>query len=138
MHSITLAPRLGRDPKLRYTPDGTPVCTFSVTDNGRCDKPVWFRVTAWRRLAEVYGEYLTQRREVVVQGRLQGDDAGGPRIWTGNDGQPRASFEVTAQSVEFLGGGQRDDAHQQHAQEPRPYGGEPPAEGLAVQDEIPF
>ncbi|MBN1975955.1 MAG: single-stranded DNA-binding protein [Anaerolineae bacterium] len=145
MHNLVIAGNLGRDPEMRYLPDGTPVCSFSVVDNG--DKRagvVWFRVTAWRRLGEVCNQYLAKGRGVVVQGRLQADDNGGPRVWTGNDGQARASFEVTAQSVEFIGGGdpQGDDGQQEHAQrEPRPHGpngGEPPAEGPAVQDEIPF
>jgi single-stranded DNA-binding protein len=49
-------------------------------------------------------EYLRKGRQVLVEGRLNPDDNGNPRVWTGNDGQARASFEVTAQTVRFLGG----------------------------------
>jgi single-strand DNA-binding protein len=149
MHNLVIAGNLGRDPDLRYTPDGTPVATFSVADNRRWNRPdgsageqvTWFRVTAWRRLAEVCAEHLSKGRSVVVQGRLQADDTGSPKVWTGQDGQPRASFEVEAASVEFLGSGQRDDA--QGEQRDRGFGpgaGIPPLEGPAADDldEIPF
>jgi single-strand DNA-binding protein len=111
-HKIIIAGYLGRDPEMRYTPDGTPVTNFSVAasrkwsrqDGTQVDETVWFRVTAWRRLAEICNEYLQKGRPVLVEGRLQPDDRGNPRVWTGNDGATRASYEVTAQTVKFLGG----------------------------------
>jgi single-strand DNA-binding protein len=111
-HKIIIAGNLGRDPEMRYTPDGTPVTTFSVATNRRWTRPdgsqgeetVWFRVTAWRRTAEVCNQYLQKGRQVLVEGRLKPDENGGPRVWTGNDGVARASFEVTAETVRFLGG----------------------------------
>jgi single-strand DNA-binding protein len=111
---LTIVGNLGRDPEMRYTQDGTPVTNFSVATNRRWtnqdgsqgEETVWFRVTAWRRLAEVCNEYLEKGRQVLVEGRLQADrETGGPRVWTGRDGQARASFEVTAQTVKFLGRG---------------------------------
>jgi single-strand DNA-binding protein len=116
-HKIIIAGNLGRDPEMRYTQDGTPVTNFSVATNRRWNSPdgeqneetVWFRITAWRRLAETCNEYLKKGRQVLIEGRLQPDpDTGGPRLWTGNDGAVRASFEVTAISVRFLSG--RGDA----------------------------
>lgn len=116
-HKIIIAGNLGKNPELRYTQDGTPVTNFSVATNRRWndangqqnEETVWFQVTAWRRLAETCNEYLKKGRQVLVEGRLQPDpETGGPRIWTGNDGTVRASFEVTAVTVRFLGG--RDDA----------------------------
>jgi single-strand DNA-binding protein len=104
---------LGGDPEMRYTPDGTPVTNFSVATNRRWNNPdgsqgeetIWFRVTAWRKLAETCNQYLSKGRQVFVEGRLTPDKAtGGPRIWTGNDGKPRASYEMTADTVKFLGG----------------------------------
>jgi len=109
---LTIVGNLGADPELRFTPDGTPVCNFSVATNRRWtskegvpgEETVWFRVTAWRRMAEVCNEYLQKGRQVLVIGHLKPDaETGGPRIWIGNDGEPRASFELTAQSVKFLG-----------------------------------
>ncbi len=109
---LTIVGNLGQDPEMRYTPDGTPVTNFSVATNRRWtaadgsqgEETVWFRVTVWRRMAEVCNEYLEKGRQVLVEGRLRPDpQTGGPRVWTGRDGEPRASFEVTAQSVQFLG-----------------------------------
>jgi single-strand DNA-binding protein len=111
---LTLVGNLGRDPEMRYTSDGTPVTNFSVATNRRWtnsdgsqgEETVWFRVTAWRRMAEVCNEYLEKGRQVLVEGRLLADpETGGPRVWTGRDGQTRASYEVTASTVKFLGRG---------------------------------
>jgi single-strand DNA-binding protein len=110
---VIIAGNLGRDPELRYTPQGTPVVSFSVATNEswtdqsgeQQERTTWFRVTAWRRLAEICGQYLTKGRQVLVEGRMNPDpDTGGPRVWTGNDGTPRASYEITAMTVKFLGG----------------------------------
>lgn len=109
---LTIVGNLGRDPEMRYTPDGTPVTNFSVATNRRWtnadgsqgEETVWFRVTAWRRLAEVCNEYLEKGRQVLVEGRLSPDrETGGPRVYQRRDGSYGASFEVTAQTVKFLG-----------------------------------
>ena len=66
----------------------------------------WFRVTCWRKLAEAANEYLDKGQQVFVEGELRGDAVDGsqnPRIWQGNDGEHRASYEVTARTVKFLG-----------------------------------
>jgi single-strand DNA-binding protein len=111
-HKIIVVGNLGRDPEMRYTPSGTPVTHFSVATNRRWtnadgspgEETVWFRVTAWRRLAETCNQYLQKGRQVLVEGQLRPDpETGGPRIWTGNDGVARASFELTARTVKFLG-----------------------------------
>jgi single-strand DNA-binding protein len=129
---------LGRDPEMRYTSDGTPVTNFSVATNRRWTNPdgspgeetVWFRVTAWKRLAETCNQYLKKGRQVLIEGQLKPDPAtGGPRMWTGNDGVARASYEVTALAVKFLGGrGEAPPSEVAGAPE------EPPEEG----EEIPF
>ena len=116
-HKIIILGNLGNDPQMRYTQDGTPVTNFSVATNRRWngsdgqqnEETVWFRVTTWRRLAETCAEYLKKGRQVLVEGRLKPDpETGGPPIWTGNDGSVRASFEVVAVTVRFLGG--RDES----------------------------
>jgi len=100
---------VGRDPELRYTPDGTAVCDFSVavsqrwTANGeQKEKTTWFRVTCWRQLAEVVNQYVTKGRQVLVTGEVDAS------AWVGDDGEPRAQLEITARDVKFLG--QRGDA----------------------------
>jgi single-strand DNA-binding protein len=136
---LIIVGNLGRDPEMRYTPDGTPVTTFSVATNRRWtnqdgspgEETVWFRVSAWRRLAETCNQYLSKGRMVLVEGELRPDAAtGGPRIWTGNDGIARASFEVTARNVRFMPG--RGEGPPMEA--PGEFEG-PPAE---EEDEIPF
>ena len=109
---IIIVGNLGRDPEMRYTPQGTPVTNFSVATNRKWtnadgtpgEETIWFRVSAWGRMAEVCNEYLSKGQQVFVEGRLRPDpETGAPRIWTGNDGITRASFEVHANTVKFLG-----------------------------------
>lgn len=111
-HKITIIGNLGRDPEMRYTPDGTPVTTFSVATNRRWVNPdgshgeetIWFRVTAWRRLAEVVAEHARKGQVIFVEGRLQHED-GGPRVYQRQDGTYAASFEIVADTIKFIGGG---------------------------------
>ena len=137
-HKVIIVGNLGRDPEMRYTPDGTPVTNFSVAtnrkwtnaDGSQREETVWFRVTVWRRIAEVCNQYLQKGRQVFIEGQLKPDQAtGGPRIWTGNDGVARAQYEITALTVKFLGG--RDAAPPSEAPGMPE---EPPEEG----EEIPF
>ncbi len=109
---IIIVGNLGRDPEMRYTPSGQPVTNFSVATNRRytssngerVDETVWFRVSAWGRLAETCNQYLAKGRKVLVEGRLTADSSGGPRVWTDQAGTPRASFEISALNVQFLSG----------------------------------
>jgi single-strand DNA-binding protein len=138
-HKVIIVGNLGQDPEMRYTPDGTPVTNFSVAtnrkwnnrDGSQGEETVWFRITAWRQLAELCNQYLSKGRQVFVEGRMNPDrETGGPRVWTSNDGQPRASFEVTAATVKFLGGrGEGTDTSVSYQDAPPPDMGE---------DEIPF
>ena len=105
-HRVIIVGNLGGDPTMRYTNDGTPVTTLSVaTNEGSGDKKhtIWWRVSVWHKQAEVCNQYLTKGSKVLVEGAMQADRAtGGPRLWDGNDGKPRASFEITAREVKFL------------------------------------
>lgn len=110
---IVIVGNLGRDPEMRYTPDGTPVTDFSVATNRKWsnsdgsagEETTWFRVTVWRRQAETVAQYLKKGSQVLVEGRMKADRAtGGPRVWSGQDGVARASYEITANRVIFLGG----------------------------------
>ncbi|WP_420641051.1 single-stranded DNA-binding protein [Candidatus Leptofilum sp.] len=114
---IIVVGNLGSDPEMRYMPDGTAVTSFSVATNRRwtdrstgqpVDETTWFRVSVWGRQAETTNEYLSKGRKVLVEGQITPDrNTGGPRLWTAQDGTVRASFEIRADSVRFLGG--RDD-----------------------------
>lgn len=110
---VVIVGNLGNDPELRYTPQGDAVTSFSVATNRRwtgadgqpAEETTWFRVSAWGRQAETCNQYLSKGRQVLVEGRLVPDrNTGGPRIWTAQDGTARASFELRALSVQFLGG----------------------------------
>lgn len=97
---------LGRDPEMRHLASGTPVCTFSVATSRRWtdadgtsqERTVWFRVTAWRKLAETCNQYLAKGRSVLVEGELTE-----PRPYEGKDGEWRASLDLNALNVKFLG-----------------------------------
>ena len=112
-NKITLVGNLGRDPELRYTPQGTPVCSFSLATNERRkdkttgennDIVTWFRVTLWGRQAETASQYLSRGRPVYIEGRLRVEE------WTDRDGKARHTLEVHATDMQFIGGGRGEDA----------------------------
>ena len=103
--NIVLVGHLGRDPEMRYTPSGTPVTNFSVAttrkwtdaEGQQQEKTTWFRVNAWGRLAETCNQYLTKGQLVLVEGEVDAS------AWTDRDGEARASLELRAWKVRFLG-----------------------------------
>lgn len=139
MHQrLTLVGNLGADPELRYTGSGEAVCNFSMavnrkwnTDDGQRQETTWFRITVWGSQGEVVNQYLSKGRPVLIEGRLNPDPkTGGPRIWTTQEGEARTSYEVTAHTVRFLGGGVASESQAHGASVGA---GEPDEE-----DEIPF
>lgn len=104
-HTIILVGNVGRDPEMRYTPNGSAVTTFSVAVSdgfGDRKKTIWFRVSAWEKLAETCNNYLKKGSKVLVEGRISAGDSGNPRIFNRQDGTPSASYEVTASIVRFM------------------------------------
>lgn len=101
---IAIVGYLGRNPELRYTPEGTPVCNFSVaTTEKRKDKAgelqettTWFQVALFGRRAEVATEYLSKGSHVWLEGSLALNQ------WTDSEGATRASLEVRASDIKFL------------------------------------
>ncbi|MDQ7024957.1 MAG: single-stranded DNA-binding protein [Anaerolineae bacterium] len=96
---------VGREPELRYTQSGVAVCDFSVavstrwkdsTTNEQREKTNWYRVTAWRGLGEVCSKYVKKGMSVMVSGTVAAS------AYMGQDGQPRASLDLTARDVQFL------------------------------------
>lgn len=119
--NLIIVGNLGKDPDMRYAPDGTPVTSFSVAAQdgfGEKKKTIWFRVSAWKSLAETCHNYLHKGSKVLVEGVLVADETGGPRVYKKSDGTPAASFEVRAMAVKFLS--PKDDA------------------GTATDEEVPF
>ncbi len=99
--------RLGADPELRHTADGTAVATFNVAttevrkdrNGNKQEKTEWHRIVAWRRLGEIAGEYLKKGRLVFVEGKIQS------REYEGRDGIKRRTFEIVADNMQMLGTG---------------------------------
>lgn len=114
-NKIILVGNLGRDPELRYTAQGTPVCSFTLATNERRkdkagemqDFTTWFRVTLWGRQAETASQYLIKGRPVYIEGRLRIEE------WTDKEGRPRYTLEVHATDMQFIAG--RSDETQSHA-----------------------
>ena len=109
--SLTIIGRLGRDPEMRYMPNGDPVTSFSVaTDrqyndrNGqKVKETTWFRVSVFGKQAETVNQFLSKGKMVLVEGRLRTDSkTGGPSTFTRQDGTVSASFEIVANTVRFL------------------------------------
>ena len=105
VNKVTIVGRLGQDPEVRFTTDGTAVASFSVaTSDNWTDKATgekkerteWHRIVAWRRLGEICGEYLAKGRQVYVEGKLQ------TRSWE-KEGVTRYTTEIVASDVQFLG-----------------------------------
>jgi single-strand DNA-binding protein len=104
-NKIIICGNLGRDPELRYTAQGTPVCSFSMATNERRkdrngemqDHTTWFRITLWNRLAETASQYLQKGRQVYIEGRLRVEE------YVDRDGKPRHSLEVFATDMQFIG-----------------------------------
>jgi single-strand DNA-binding protein len=107
---IMIIGNVGRDPELRYTQSGVAVCGFSVAvnrtwtqDGEQREEVTWFRVSAWRGLAETCNQYVHKGMQIMVAGRI------GASAYTGQDGEPRAGLELTALDVQFLG--RRGETH---------------------------
>jgi single-strand DNA-binding protein len=98
---VILAGNLTRDPELRFTQSGTPVCGFGLAVNrvfSKNDEVDFFNVSAWRELGERVANYKKKGDPVLVEGRLQ------YRTWEAQDGSKRSAVDVVADNVQFLGG----------------------------------
>lgn len=136
-HTIIIVGNLGKDPEMRYTPSGAPVTSFSVASSRpytnskgeRVKETIWFRVSAWNKLAETCNNFLHKGSKVLIEGRLVPDVAsGGPRIFTRADGTSGASFEINAATVRFL------ESKAESTGGP----GEDISDAIADDEEIPF
>ena len=104
-NKIIIVGNLGKDPELRYTPQGVAVCDFSMATNERKrDKSgefqevaTWFRVTLWRNQAENAAKYLKKGSQVFIEGRLSLEE------WTDRDGNTRQTLSVQASDMHFIG-----------------------------------
>ena len=107
INKVILVGNLGRDPEMRYTPNGAAVANVTIaTSDSWKDKQTgeqqerteWHRVVFFNRLAEIVGEYLKKGSQVYVEGRLQ------TRKWQDQSGQDRYTTEIVANEMQMLGG----------------------------------
>ena len=158
-NKIILVGNLGRDPELRYTPQGDAVCSFSIATNERKkdksgefqDVTTWFKITLWRRLAENASKYLTKGSPVYIEGRLQVEE------WTDRDQNKRFTLGVQATDMHFISAGRGEsgggdysggghDDHDTHSGPPQSEpssasaspSGSTAAAAPAADDDIPF
>lgn len=97
--------RLGRDCEMRFTNDGTPVSSMSVAVSRKWkdasgkeqEKTTWYKVTSWRKLAEVCGKFCRKGMMVLCVGEMQES-----KPWQASDGSYKSSLELTADTVRFL------------------------------------
>ena len=137
-HKTILAGNVGREPEMRYLPDGTCVTNFSLAVNdgwGENKKTIWFRVSTWRKQAEICNEYLSVGSKVLIEGRIRADENGNPRLWTRQDGSVGSSFEITANNVTFLNSKAESEALGSRVNGTVNSGG---GGGVVEEDDIPF
>jgi single-strand DNA-binding protein len=104
VNKVILVGALGRDPETKYMPNGEAVTNISVAtseswkdkDGNRKEKTEWHRVTFYRKLAEIAGQYLTKGSQVYLEGRLE------TRKWTDKDGKDRYTTEIIAGEMKML------------------------------------
>ncbi len=137
-NKVILMGNLTRDPELRYTPSGAPVCNFDLAMNRayttqageKKDEVCFVSVVVWGKQAESSGQYLAKGRSVLVEGHLQ------QRSWESPEGQKRSKIEVVAERVQFMGGkpGSTNGGGDHEAAEPAMAR----AERGPAEDEVPF
>lgn len=104
LNKVILIGRLGRDPEVRYMPNGEAVCNFSIATsetwndrNGqRQERTEWHNITMYRRLAEIAGQYLKKGSQVYIEGKIQS------RKYQGKDGIERTAYDILANEMKML------------------------------------
>jgi single-strand DNA-binding protein len=136
VNKVILVGNLGRDPEIRYMPNGDAVANVAIATSetwkdqqgNQQERTEWHNVVFYRKLAEIVGKYLAKGRSVYVEGSLR------TRKWQDKNGQDRYTTEIIADEMQMLGGGDRQDRPQQQAQRGNDYA--PPT--TDYDDEIPF
>jgi single-stranded DNA-binding protein len=143
LNKVILIGRLGKDPETRFMPNGEAVCNFSVATseswndrNGqRQERTEWHNIAMYRRLAEIAGQYLKKGSQVYLEGKIQS------RKYQGKDGIERTAYEIIANEMKMLGGGndgqQAQSAQAATATPPRRQAA-PAAPTEDIDDDVPF
>ena len=148
VNKVILVGNLGRDPEVRYSPDGAAICNVSLATTSqwkdknsgeRREETEWHRVVFYNRLAEIAGEYLRKGRSIYVEGRIK------TRKWADKEtGQDRYSTEIIGEQMQMLGG-RDDDGGQREApqraapqRQPQAQHQQAPTNLADLDDDIPF
>ncbi|HEZ0648827.1 TPA: single-stranded DNA-binding protein [Neisseria meningitidis] len=142
LNKVILIGRLGKDPEVRYMPNGEAVCNFSVAtseswkdNNGqKQERTEWHNITMYRKLAEIAGQYLKKGGLVYLEGRIQS------RKYEGKDGIERTAYDIIANEMKMLGGGNSEQqAQSAQAETPTPPRRQAPATPVEdIDDDITF
>ena len=141
MNKIIVIGNLGRDPEMRYTPNGQSVTSFSIASNRKYttaageqrEETEWFNVSAWGRHAELCNQYLTKGQQVYVEGRLHS------RTYETRDGQTRFVNEINLTDVQFLSrGAEMGGEASGYAPGPGPAGMADEGPPMEDVDDLPF
>ena len=125
VNKVIIIGNLGRDPEVRYTPNGSAVCNIGVAttrtwkakdSSDKVEETEWHRVVFYDRLAEIAGEYLKKGRSVYVEGRLK------TRKWQDKDGAEKYTTEIIAEEMKMLGGREGMGGGADDGGEPSGYG----------------
>ena len=142
VNQVILIGRLGRDPEVRYLPNGEAVANFGVATseqwkdrNGeRQERTEWHNVTLYRRLAEIAGQYLKKGSQVYIEGRIQS------RKYTGKDGVERTAYEIIASEMKMIDGKGDSSSAVQDEPKPQPVQREQASAPIVddLSDDVPF
>jgi single-strand binding protein len=135
LNKVILIGRLGREPELRYMPNGEAVCNFSVAtseswkdSNGqKQERSEWHNVTMYRKLAEIAGQYLTKGSQVYLEGKIQS------RKYTDKNGVERTAYDIIANELKMLGGN-----NQATQEQPKQAPETPAAPAEDIDNDVPF
>jgi single-strand DNA-binding protein len=137
MAKIQIIGNVGRDPELRMTPNGRPVCEFSVAVNRisasggeRNEQTDWYRVSCWGKQADTAQQIVQKGQQIFVDGRFT------PREWSTKEGEKRTSLDISCNDFQLLGG--RRDREGGMGGGAVPAGQQQDAPGTFDPDEIPF
>jgi single-strand DNA-binding protein len=140
LNKVILIGRLGKDPEVRYMPNGEAVCNFSVATSEswkdqsgqRQERIEWHNITMYRRLAEIAGQYLKKGSQVYLEGKIQS------RKYQGKDGIERTAYDIIVNEMKMLGGGNSEQQAQAETPTPPRRQAAPAAPVEYIDDDVPF
>ena len=129
LNQVTMLGRLTKDPELRYTQQGNPVCTFSIANNQGPDQVSFFDIVVWNKQAENCSQYLSKGKLIAITGKLN------QRRWQDQNGQARSKIEIVASVVQFLSTGNSTGGYGDYQGPPPDEFSSPPSGGGDYPDE---